>query len=568
MSTPTLILGNNKWAIEEDNILGYAVEDRNGLYLPREISFTRGSDATYTDSTGIIRRSPWNLCLQSENFTSTWSMFAGPAVTPNAGTAPNGTQTATILNSAGGGNDFLYQNISTTVGATYTQTLYVKNINSSNSKIWTAISATPVVEIYWSGATITSVVGVGVTSSYTSVGDGWYRVILTYVATTTTLIFRIYSDSLNTSKSIYIWGAQLVEGSNPLPYLRTTDRLNVPRVDSSTGSKAFLVEPQRTNLLLNTVFDGTGSTPTSWSRPGGTGSSLLTTSTLGSGVQACLQSATSQRPFLQQDYTVAINTTYTFSMYIESISGTINYNNVMYLTNLPAGATTAYYLNNNLVDEGSQAQVGRLTIRVTIGAASSLVAVRCGIGTISNSTATILFSRPQFEVGSYQTTYIPTQATTVTRIADSAVKTGISSLIGQSEGTLFVMMKKTNILAEEATVQLDNGTTNTRISINFAPNSSTVTRLNLYSSLGGTFYAYSDSLTTPLQNMTKVAVGYALNDLAFYANGIQIATDNSFPIFTSDNLNRLLITVGLEIAQIIVFPTRLTNAELAALTTL
>jgi hypothetical protein len=42
----------------------------------------------------------------------------------------------------------------------------------------------------------------------------------------------------------------------------------------------------------------------------------------------------------------------------------------------------------------------------------------------------------QLEQGSL-TSYIPTYGTSVTRSKDSCIKTGISSLIGQTEGTLF-----------------------------------------------------------------------------------------------------------------------------------
>jgi len=44
----------------------------------------------------------------------------------------------------------------------------------------------------------------------------------------------------------------------------------------------------------------------------------------------------------------------------------------------------------------------------------------------------------QLEAGSYPTSYIPTIASTVTRNADVISKTGISSLIGQTEGAVFV----------------------------------------------------------------------------------------------------------------------------------
>lgn len=46
----------------------------------------------------------------------------------------------------------------------------------------------------------------------------------------------------------------------------------------------------------------------------------------------------------------------------------------------------------------------------------------------------------QIELGSYHTSYIPTTTTAVTRTQDTATKGSIDSLIGQTEGTIFVDM--------------------------------------------------------------------------------------------------------------------------------
>jgi hypothetical protein len=574
MATPTLILGANNWAIEEDNILGYALGSSSKQYLPREISFTRGSDATYTDSTGIIRRSPWNLCLQSENFTSTWLMFAGPAVTPNAGTAPNGTQTATILNSAGGGNDFLYQNINTTVGATYTQTLYVKNINSSNSKIWTAISATPVVEIYWSGATITSVVGVGVTSSYTSVGDGWYRVILTYVATTTTLIFRIYSDSLNTSKSIYIWGAQLVEGSDPLPYLRTTDRLNVPRVDSSTGTKAFLLEPQRTNLILQSnTFN------TTWQLFGGaTITSNSTTSPEGLTNATTLNSAGGVNDFLYQSFTVNNATTYTVSFFVKNVNST---QSKFYI---PLTATPEAFINwsgstlTSVTSSGTNSFTamsnGWYRVSVTATATATGVYIFRIYSDNNNTSKSIYIYGTQLEVGAYPTTYIPTQATTVTRLPDVASKTGISGLIGQTEGTIFLdFIFKTPESNIGGQIGITDSSKNNRVVL---WNNLLFNTLALQLKANGTNAINNVSLGTFVDGTRyKIAIAYKSGDTTVYVNGTQTITDSASFTFASSLSDFTLGTYDTVINACYQFcyktelyNTRLTNTELAALTTL
>ena len=549
MATPTLILGANNWAIEEDNILGYALGSSSKQYLPREISFTRGSDATYTDSTGIIRRSPWNLCLQSENFTSTWLMFAGPAVTPNAGTAPNGTQTATILNSAGGGNDFLYQNINTTVGATYTQTLYVKNINSSNSKIWTAISATPVVEIYWSGATITSVVGVGVTSSYTSVGDGWYRVILTYVATTTTLIFRIYSDSLNTSKSIYIWGAQLVEGSDPLPYLRTTDRLNMPRVDSSTGTKAFLVEPQRTNLALYS----NDFTNVVWSKSGATVTPNTTISPDGTQNASTVVFSGVDKYVTQGCFT--LGTSATSSVWVKGTSGET-------ITIACGGTDQVFTLNGSWQ-------------RLSVSRASTSN-IYANINTFLGATArTIYVYGFQAEVGAYPTSYIPTQATTVTRIADRSIMSSVSGLIGQSEGTIFAEVEyvRDSTFTPRKPISINSGSSANLVDIYVNAGDNTLTARVRANSVGyGTI-----SITNNPTGRIKIAYAYKANDYVLYINGSSygaITTGGPFvfssplSIFQAGCGESSNDELGGRIFQSAVYTTRLANAELAALTTL
>ena len=43
----------------------------------------------------------------------------------------------------------------------------------------------------------------------------------------------------------------------------------------------------------------------------------------------------------------------------------------------------------------------------------------------------------QYEQSSYPTSYIPTTSSSATRVADVALKTSATALIGQTEGTLF-----------------------------------------------------------------------------------------------------------------------------------
>jgi hypothetical protein len=146
-------------------------------------------------------------------------------------------------------------------------------------------------------------VGAGTTASIQSVGNGWYRCTMTATATatasgsfiapclvTSTTSSRAESNSLSTS--VFVWGAQLVEGTEPLDYLPTTDRLDIARIDYSTGEPALLLEPQRTN-------DGTQNADT-----------FTFTSTVNSRVEKTVFGLTS-------------GATYTWSVYLKTASGTL-----------------------------------------------------------------------------------------------------------------------------------------------------------------------------------------------------------------------------------------------------
>jgi hypothetical protein len=72
-----------------------------------------------------------------------------------------------------------------------------------------------------------------------------------------------------------------------------------------------------------------------------------------------------------------------------------------------------------------------------IGFAESASAPYAG-GAVPDTSSVYLYGVQLESSASYATSYIPTLGATVTRGADACSKTGISSLIGQTEGTLFV----------------------------------------------------------------------------------------------------------------------------------
>jgi hypothetical protein len=173
----------------------------------------------------------------------------------------------------------------------------------------------------------------------------------------------------------------------------------------------------------------------------------------------------------------------------------------------------------------------------------------------------------QLEAGAYATSYIPTTSAAVTRVADAASKTGISSLIGQTEGTLFLDFDFTNINDVQVIFSIHDSANNKRLEI-WANNN------NLNGFIGGSVNIAVGSLNIT-NGRHKVALAYKQSgEQAFYIDGVQIGTSST--AYTIAALTALSydywLTAGYPptaaVRQTLLFKTRLTNAQLAELTTL
>jgi hypothetical protein len=179
----------------------------------------------------------------------------------------------------------------------------------------------------------------------------------------------------------------------------------------------------------------------------------------------------------------------------------------------------------------------------------------------------------QAEQSSYKTSYIPTVASSVTRLADAAFKTGVSSLIGQTQGTIFVEVDLTRSNASglnQYLMQLYQAAGERIIVFRTATN-----ELNYYFLQGATAFFSTTTITT--NGRHKLAFGYKSGDSVFYIDGAQVDTDaTTFSAFSSlaelhigANFNPTQAEIGdYNYNQAVVFKTRLTNAQLAELTTL
>jgi len=568
-----------------------------------DLDFTRASTATRVNEQGLIEGVRTNLALYSNDLSNAVWNKTFTTITSNAAISPDGTNNANKivettdnnLHRAGQGA------IAVTSGQVYTFSFYAKagernelelqRINTSGT-VFNSISTTT------ADLTLgTLSVGSNVTSSsINSVGDGWYRISLSLTAIATGsggLNIGMQKDGNviylgDGTSGVFIYGFQTEQSASATEYIPTTTTAvsvgmlaNVPRIDYTGGGCAkLLLEPQRTNL--QTQSNGFLS---NWNNNDVTTS--VGESTLISGETTTLITETAvnavHRVVSVLTVSLTIGSVYTISFYAKS-NGTRNIGlrtgftgssaNIIFNPNtqtavsVPAGFTT----NITAANDGYY----RYSITATAGAASDLISVVMFNGTslvYTGTTESIYISAIQTELGSYPTSYIPTLGTAVTRVADAASKSGISSLIGQTEGTIYLEGDIQKHNESGFYVTISNGATiNTAIYAYQPSNGNLQVLVRKSGNPDATLTITSANWTA---GFNKLAIAYTSTTAEVFINGVSKGTTSfvSAPACSKFTIGSRPDAVGTLVGtggynQAILFPTRLTNTDLAALTTL
>jgi len=353
----------------------------------------------------------------------------------------------------------------------------------------------------------------------------------------------------------------------------------VPRLDYFTsggtaGCPALLVEPSAQNLALRSEqFDvsgtwapqnaGTGSLPSVTANavisPDGTQNAETVLLNRGAG------NTLGDRSNLEQTITLATSGTYIFSVYAKATaSGDVG--KQIFLRIGSGGSLIAYTLTANWV---------RLT-RTETGLASGSTPIQIGNrGTVTadNSVSVDLWGA-QVETGSVATSYIPTTTAPITRNADVINLSGaVSGCIGQTEGTIYIEGVITNYADAAASfITISDNTINNRLEIRKGSPGSIIFERESATQSAST----SINATGQVNGIFKMAVAYKSGDTAFFINGIQVATTNA-ATFTMNTLTHIYLgsnasgtarRLNDRIRAAALYTTRLTDSELAALTTL
>jgi hypothetical protein len=332
--------------------------------------------------------------------------------------------------------------------------------------------------------------------------------------------------------------------------------INVPRLDYTDSTcPSLLLEPQRTNLALYSEQF----TNAVWTASAFNVSIISNTTISPDGTQNADTVVFGASGYLYQQFAITGLASVTFSIYSKTATQVIIFGG-----GTPVG--TDVYTTVN-VGNGWFRQI--LVRTFTSGGTGTLQILPFG-----NNITAFLWGC-QLEVGNYPTSYIPTTSAAVTRNADKISKTGISSLINSTEGVLYAEIN-TNTDSTDKVFSINNGISgsgNSRLWMGYSTASKNVYALGY---VNNTLQFVFSKTMTDESIFVKIACKYAVNDAAFYVNGVQEGTDTSALAFSGLNSFNFNIGTGAgaaanfygNVKQILIFPTVLTDAQLAELTTL
>jgi hypothetical protein len=184
----------------------------------------------------------------------------------------------------------------------------------------------------------------------------------------------------------------------------------------------------------------------------------------------------------------------------------------------------------------------------------------------------IAFAAPQIELGAIPTSFIPTTTAAVTRNADVISLSGaVSGCIGQTEGTIYTELDYRNLSTDSQSILELFQDSNNRFGL-ATYRSGSDNLFQFYCLVGGSVTVNINTIRTA--GIYKLAGAYANNNWVFYINGAQVGDiDTSSAVPTTSTIQLGSSDAGTlqfnnRIRAAALYSTRLTAAELAALTTL
>ena len=543
----------------------------NSKVLDPRITFNRASAATYYDGKTVAKAEE-NLFIYSQTFSSGPWVKVSATITDSFGVAPDGSTTAARLQ-ATGSYSFGQAPSGVVSGKEYVLSFWVKSNTGVDQTFRSQYGTT------------------GFQSNVAS--TSWTRVQWLVTWSGFAGIYLAVSDIAGNPLDILIWGAQLEQRSQVTAYTPTTTQpitnyipvlqtapAGVPRFDHNpvTGeSLGLLVEEQKTNLFtFSEQFENSA-----WGK-----SNLV----------------------VESNSCVAPDGSLSADKLIESSTNTVHAITWSFLNNTAEQIVSFYAkaAGRSVITTSSNGSISAAVASFNLNAVTATGAQAISITPVGNGwfrcvfKKTVVTNNPhtlsislhneisssylgdgysgiyiwgaQLEAGAFPTSYIKTDASQVTRAADSAQMTGsnFSSWYQQGEGSLIAEARNivgatvfsTAVLTDDQALQ-----TNNRLAL-----------FNRPSGVSGACalisYGNSEQISNGFifKEINKIAIAYKNNDVTAALNGSTSTQDilANIPAFTKLRIGQL--TAGSDffatqtIKRLTYYPKRLTDAQLQALT--
>lgn len=533
------------------------------------------SPGTYVDTAGLVRTAPKNLLLQSQDADLSPWFTQALTVTANAGTAPDGTNTARFMQEDSTASQHMLAQFPTlAINVPYVLSVYAKGgprfltLNVSNG-----VDGNMSLTTFDLGSG-TVAAGPG---TITPAGSGWYRLAITFTPhdATNGVNLKLY-DGVNGwsytgdgTQGIYIWGAQLEQGTVPTNYIYTQGAPAFgARIDHDPGTcpagvcarKGLLIEGPRTNLLPNSAalfptFTVAGVTTANdvAIAPDGT-----------STADVFMENAATASPhYVSAVLPVAANQNLAFSVFVKPIGRTDLLLRISEHPTTTNNVTTQFRLASKTTGV-SQSGLGLLTpgsstiqaypngwFRISIAGTPTTAAtanIRLYIqgytgGTTYDGDVTKGFYvwGAQLEAGEFSSSYIPTAGTSLTRYGDSAVVRNLASdWFDAAAGTLTATASLRgggNATSLQRVAWFNDGTSNNRVGFSYAYSGTSGYLVPGFNVGGVNPWPGISSGSFALDAPTCSAIAFAPNDVAASVAGTNVVATSSATLPAVDRLD-------------------------------
>ena len=263
------------------------------------VTFSRTTNATLTNSAGLVANAPMNLLTFSEQFDNAAWTKTRTTITANAIEAPDGSVTADkLIASTDNNTHFLSRSLLVT--GLHNLSCYFKAAEYSQVYFGDGSGFAKSVTVNLLTGAVVSSGGSASNVSVTAAGNGWYRVSFAVTDATGVYVFVDNGSGLsfagNGTSGIYVWGAQVELGSTATPYNPTTVK-NLLGYTEHFDNAAWT----KSNATITSGFTDIYGQPFAQSITSGAANATVLSS-----------------------YTAVASTPYTFSVYLQRVSGTGN----------------------------------------------------------------------------------------------------------------------------------------------------------------------------------------------------------------------------------------------------